>query len=855
MVDKGLHTPNPGLTALRALRDGIPDLVFYKDMEGVYLGCNQAFCDFVGKTSESDIIGITDYDLFDQQLAVFFREKDLDMLRTNETKQNDEWVTYPDGRKVLLNTFKTPFLDVEGNVIGILGTSRDITERDQVEEALSESNLRFLQMADSVSDAFWLCDVSELENSSIIYVNPAYERIWQCPAEEVYQDSSFWYSRLHVEDRARIETAFMNFLQGKEEYDEVFDIHGPDGALLTIHEKGELIRDSSGKIIRAAGISRDVTEQYQTQAALRASEQALRDSLQRYQLLFDSSHDALFTAAPPSWHFTAANQAALNMFGVSSLAEFITLGSRGISPERQPDGRLSSEKAQKEIATAMCEGLNSFEWNLQTLNGAAFPAEIKLTRMDEGGEAFLHCVARDISARKKTEQEILHQAHFDSLTNLPNRFLSLDRLTNIIWDAQRNKKFAAVMFLDLDDFKKVNDSLGHETGDKLLIESARRLRNTVRAGDTVGRLGGDEFIVLISGLKNTADVSSLAEKILNEFRAVFKVDGRELILSASIGIAIYPNDGDDVKALLRNADTAMYHSKEQGRDCFSYFTEAMNLEVFRRIALEEQMFGALDRNEFRVLYQPKVEIYSGRIIGAEALLRWRNPVLADVFPNEFIPIAECSGLIVALGQFVLTEALSMAAQWQDDFDSCFHMAVNLSPRQMRNVNLVSDVMEALLQSGVRAETLELEITEGVLMGSNTYVNETLGGLSHLGVGIVMDDFGTGYSSLSYLRRYPFDTLKIDRSFVNDISIGRVGRELVNATIAMAHGLGLKVVAEGVETKEQLTHLAAQGCDFAQGYLFSKPVSAEEITRMLENQNKESENNCTAIQNEGALAPV
>lgn len=832
MRNKELH-----ITALRALRDGIPDLVYYKDMEGVYLGCNQAFCDFVGKADESEIIGTSDYNLFDPQLADFFRQKDLEMLTTNEAQQSDEWVTYPDGREVLLNTLKTPLLDAEGHVIGVLGVSRDITKREQAEKALSESNLRFLQMAESVSDAFWLCDASDPENSAIIYVNPAYEHIWQCPAEEVYQNSSFWFSRLSAENRTSIETAFIKFLQGQQEYDEIFDIHLPDGRSRTIHEKGELIRDSSGNIIRAAGISRDITEQHQAQAALRASDKALRDSLQRYQLLFDSSHDALFTAAPPSWHFTAANQAALNLFGVSSLAEFITLRPQGISPERQPDGSLSSDKAQKEIAIAMREGSNSFEWNLQTSDGVVFPAEIKLTRMDEGGEVFLHCVARDISARKKIEQEILHQAHFDSLTNLPNRFLSLDRLTNIICDAQRNNKFAAVLFLDLDDFKKINDSLGHETGDKLLIESARRLSDAVRAGDTVGRLGGDEFIILINGLQNTVDISSLAEKILNEFRAVFKIDGRELVLSASIGIAIYPNDGHNVEVLLRNADTAMYHSKTLGRDCFSYFTEAMNLEVFRRVALEEQMFGALDRNEFRVLYQPKIDIYSGRIIGAEALMRWRNPVLGDVFPHEFIPIAESSGLIVALGQFVLTEALSMAAQWQHHFDADFHIAVNLSPRQMRNVNLVSEIAEALLQSGARAETLELEITEGVLMDGNAYVDDVLYALSDLGVGIGMDDFGTGYSSLSYLRSYPFDTLKIDRSFVNDISIGRVGRELVNGTIAMAHGLGLKVVAEGVETKEQLAHLVEQGCDFAQGYLFSKPVSSEAITAMLESQNK------------------
>ncbi|MDH5612705.1 MAG: EAL domain-containing protein [Gammaproteobacteria bacterium] len=442
-------------------------------------------------------------------------------------------------------------------------------------------------------------------------------------------------------------------------------------------------------------------------------------------------------------------------------------------------------------------------------------------------------IREDITLRKQQEEQIIYQAHFDALTDLPNRFLSLDRLLQLINEAQRTRELVAVLFLDLDDFKKINDTLGHTIGDKLLIDTAARLRREARSGDTVGRLGGDEFIILLGGLSDASDASSIAENLLNQFGEPFNIDGRDLMLTASIGIAIYPIDGDNPHDLLRNADSAMYHSKDHGRNTYSYFTDAMNKNVSRRLVLEEQMHGALARGEFRVFYQPKTEISSRRLIGVEALLRWNNPVLGEVTPDEFIPIAEQTGLIVPIGQFVLTEALTMSAIWQKKYQQLFTVAVNLSPRQFRDPNLTRVIEQMLNASGVNNELLELEITEGVLMSGHSHIDSALATLNTLGVSIAMDDFGTGYSSLSYLRKYPFDVLKIDRSFIADITKDKADRELVYAAIAMAHGLGLKVVAEGVETEEQLMLLAAQGCEIAQGNLFSKPVSADRITEMLE----------------------
>jgi len=453
--------------------------------------------------------------------------------------------------------------------------------------------------------------------------------------------------------------------------------------------------------------------------------------------------------------------------------------------------------------------------------------------LDESGSIRNYlAVKEDITLRKQQEETILHQAHHDALTDLPNRFLSLDRLSQLISEAQRSHKLVTVLFIDLDDFKKINDTLGHDAGDKLLIEAAARLRSGVRDGDTVGRLGGDEFIVLLGGLSDVTDARPVVENLLSRFRDAFRIDGRELMITASVGVSVYPNDGDNPSKLLRNADSAMYHSKDEGRNTYSYFTDAMNKDVSRRLALEEQMHGALDRGEFYLCYQPKVDVTSCNIVGVEALLRWNNPALGEITPDEFIPIAEQTGLIVPIGQFVLTQALEMMAGWKQKYKQPFTMAVNLSPRQFRDHNLVTFIKNAMAQSGVLDESLELEITEGVLMSGHTHIDKALAAIHDLGIFLSMDDFGTGYSSLSYLRRYPFDVLKIDRSFINDITVDIADRELVNAAIAMAHSLGLKVVAEGVETEEQLALLVTQGCDIGQGYLFSKPVGAEEITEML-----------------------
>ena len=481
---------------------------------------------------------------------------------------------------------------------------------------------------------------------------------------------------------------------------------------------------------------------------------------------------------------------------------------------------------QSHIAKALQQkDITSFEYELSVPQGLAY-FEARISHLKESQQMMV--IIRDITEQHKADELIRHQAYYDSLTLLPNRFLALDRLSQILIEAERNNEKAAVLFLDLDDFKKANDSLGHEIGDKLLVESAARLQQVLRKEDTVGRLGGDEFIILLRGLTEHHNALAIAENLLKAFREPFKIGGRELILTMSIGVAVYPKNGRCASDLLRNADTAMYQAKALGRNTYSFFTKEMNTCMQRRFEIEEQMHGALERNEFELHYQAQFNAKNENIIGAEALLRWHNPKLGHVAPDEFIPIAEHTGLIVPIGQFVMKQALGFLAQWQSADQQQYTIAVNLSPRQFRDAGLLNFIKKSLSESNISSKYLELEITEGVLMSGQSYIHHALEQINELGIKLSMDDFGTGYSSLSYLRQYPFDVLKIDRSFINGITSNKADYNLVKATIAMSHSLGLTVIAEGVETAEQLQVLNKLKCDFIQGYYFSKPIPAMQL---------------------------
>jgi diguanylate cyclase (GGDEF)-like protein/PAS domain S-box-containing protein len=441
-------------------------------------------------------------------------------------------------------------------------------------------------------------------------------------------------------------------------------------------------------------------------------------------------------------------------------------------------------------------------------------------------------VFHDVTATRTMLQRMSHLAQHDGLTDLPNRLLFNDRLNQAIALAQRHETRLAVMFIDLDRFKYVNDSLGHAMGDRVLQSVAQRLLSCVRKSDTVSRQGGDEFVVLLTEVAHDADAAHVAEEILRALRVSHRLDNQELHLTVSIGIVTYPDDGSDADTLLRNADFAMYQAKGNGRDNYEFFQADMNSRAMARQSLENDLHHALQRREFFLHYQPKIDLETGAICGAEALLRWRHPQRGLVSPTQFIPVAEESGLIVPIGQWVLREACRQLEAWHSAGLANFGIAVNTSSVELRSRTFVDSLIAILEGTGIEPRHLQLELTETFLMQDSTSTAAVLNDIRSLGVAIALDDFGTGYSSLSYLKRFPIDTLKIDRSFVEELITESDSASIVNAVIAMGKSLRMRVVAEGVETREQLQFLQEHCCPEGQGYFFSRPIVAGEFTQLL-----------------------
>ncbi len=450
----------------------------------------------------------------------------------------------------------------------------------------------------------------------------------------------------------------------------------------------------------------------------------------------------------------------------------------------------------------------------------------------EGRNAGAVIVFHDVSVARAMALQMAHSAHHDFLTGLPNRVLLNDRVGQAVAFALRHQDKVAVLYLDLDGFKHINDSLGHPVGDKLLQSIARRLVACVRGADTVSRQGGDEFVVLLSDIDEVQDVAILATRLLRTVAQPHPIDGHDLLVTASIGVSVYPDDGLDAETLIKNADTAMYHAKENGRRCYRFFAPAMNVRAVERQSIEVDLRRALERHEFMLHYQPKINLASGAIAGAEALLRWIHPTRGLVSPAEFIPVAEDCGVILPVGAWVLREACGQARAWLDAGLAVTTMSVNISAMEFRSENFLTNLLIILGETGLDPRSLVVELTEGVLMHQPEAAASVIHSLRERGVQVAIDDFGTGYSSLSYLREFAVDEVKLDQSFVRRITTRNGDVPIVTAILAMARGLQLRVVAEGVETAEEQAFLRAHECDEAQGYYFSRPVPPEQFATLL-----------------------
>lgn len=549
------------------------------------------------------------------------------------------------------------------------------------------------------------------------------------------------------------------------------------------------------------------------------AELELKESKARLQQLIELSNEAILIHH--EGRIIDANDIAASMFGYDSI-------------EQLRDFLLWELFATEDVATLRKNNAQNnelpYEVYARTRDGKEFPVEICAKTSFIHDQQVRVCCIRDITERRQQQEKMLYQAHYDNLTGLPNRNLMIEKLQQAMNHTDTTKQQTAIMFIDLDDFKKINDTVGHSQGDELICAAGQRLTEAIREKDTLCRYGGDEFVVIMEQITHKKDIENVAERILLALSREFVLGHNQLLyISGSIGIAAYPDDGATIDALMQRADTAMYCSKEFGRNSYHFFTPEMNKEVHDRIQIEQNLRTALENNEFEVHYQPIYRAETLELMGAEALLRWNNPQLGQVPPDRFIPIAEQNGLIVPIGEWVFNQAFGQTKQWQDSNLQSFKISINISPRQFRHPNIAYRLERALRKAGLSPSSVCIEITEGILMKNDLGTTQTFNTLKRLGLKFSLDDFGTGYSSLSYLKTFPFDHLKIDRSFVSDLVENTSDQQLIEATLAMCKGLGLMVIAEGVETEEQLAFLKERHCFAVQGFYLSQPVSAEKFT--------------------------
>ena len=799
----------------RTLVESSSDWIWEVDLQGVYTYASPKIRELLGYTPE-EVVGRTPFDLMPPGEAERVRAVFNDVVASRQPCYGIENTNrHKDGHLVVLETNAVPIFGPTGAHCGFRGMDRDITARKEAEVALRESEAGLSEAQRIAKLGSWDWDIV---HNRVCWSAEAY-RIYGVPAQQSCVTYEIFAETVHPDDRESVHQAVNEALQQRKPYDIEHRIVYPDGTERVVHARGEVIFDAIGaRPVRMVGTVQDITER-------KAADMRLRQAAKVFE---NTSEGVMITG--PDQQIAAVNQAFTHITGYSE--EDV----RGCKPKILRSGRHGDGYYREMWAAINATGRWQGEvWNRRK-DGADYPEWLNISEVRDDAGAIVNYIGvfADITAIKESQDKLEYTAHHDALTGLPNRLLFRDRLEQALATARRAGEGLALLFVDLDRFKVINDTLGHDAGDLLLQEVARRLLGCLREEDTVARMGGDEFVVIQRRIGQPEDAALLAARLLTEVGRPLSLAGHEIVAGLSIGIGLYPRDGEDVSALLKNADAAMYRAKDMGRNCYQYYSDELTAAGLDRLELESDLRQALQRGELLLHYQPQVDLASGQIIGAEALIRWQHPSRGMISPAVFIPLAEDIGIIGSIGEWVLNTACAAAKEWQLAGLPSLRMAVNVSGRQISTDHVVDKVSTALQRSGLAPQFLEIEVTESVVMKDAARAISTLNALKDLGVALAIDDFGTGYSSLSYLKRFPIDKLKIDKSFVDGLPDEEDDAAIAMAIIAMAHSLRHTVIAEGVETAAQFAFLRSRGCDEIQGYFFSKPLPAEQFVELLEN---------------------
>ncbi len=766
---------------------------------------NRAACKMLGYKEESEIVGSHIRTIIDPEDAI---QSDRLMQSSGTLDMQMAWRTKA-AERVDVTVASSFVRAADGVPVGVVYAATDITERRRADQALRESEHRYRTLFEGNPMPMWIYDFESLR---FLAVNDAAVRHYGFSKDE--------FQKMTIADvrpaeelprmRAALESLRDQNIGGHYRH------RKKDGTVIDVEISSyEFV--SGGRRARLV-IAADITDRQRAELRLRESEE-------RYRLLFERNLAGVFRTTEDG-RVLDVNEALAHMFGYEREE---LLATSAFSTYFDPEDRKFLMARLRHQKT-----LSNIEVRMKRRDGRAIWVLENATLLEGAGGAVVEGTIIDITDRKVAQERVEYQAYHDVLTDLPNRSLFRDRIGVALAHGRRARRTVAVMFLDLDQFKLVNDTLGHTIGDGLLHAVARRLVKCVRAEDTVARMGGDEFTILLADLNDRQAATTVAQKVLEAIAEPIVVEHHELFITVSIGIAIFPEDGEDAEALLKSSDRAMYRAKEVGRNNYQIAAQGGEETGVERLSIERSMHYASRRDEFVVHYQPIFETASRRIVGAEALIRWNHPVRGMMEPGEFIPIAEQSGLILPVGEWVLRSACDQMQRWHASGNDALRVAVNLSARQFQQRDLSEIIERVLTDTGLPAGALDIEITESTAMQNADLTLATLNRLKTMGVRISIDDFGTGYSSLSYLKRFPIDTVKIDHDFVRDVATDNNDAAIVSAIISMARALKLRVVAEGVETEEQMAFLKRHDCEFVQGFLCGVPVAAEEFERGMLN---------------------